>query len=404
MQRYFLQFNYLGTRFKGLQKQLFRQEIKNLSKAEMSAMYEKDEITVQGALESAVWNTIRPPNPVKINSSSRTDKGVHAIVNTAHVDLCPRPTGSYVAPREITKQVNAWMMKKNFDIRVRKTLAVPPEFNSRRNVSSRSYLYKLAVVPSDLKCGNEMFHSWSAAPFNTKYKRSKARSYNTCVKSKLSVLEQERYYEISSYSENPFNIEKFKQTLSLMEGEHNFSNFSKAEGHFKYISVAGVKYTKVAKTPLEMTKIVHNIEVLIQPPPLPASIYPAYEENGITFLDVVIQGQSFLHNQVRRMVGAAVAVAQGKTELEEVAEMLKNPESSDWSSTKCLIAPPTGLYLAKIDYKEGVLDLATESSEDLHHMGKVQLWPSDDPSEFVKSESDDDILVPNDIDGFGKFI
>jgi len=99
-----MQFSYMGTHFRGLQKQNYRIKEDQLSESEISSMYEKDEVTVQGALESAVWNVVKPPNPVKVVTSSRTDKGVHALVNTAHVDLLPSTlTGSYFLPREITK-------------------------------------------------------------------------------------------------------------------------------------------------------------------------------------------------------------------------------------------------------------------------------------------------------------
>ena len=119
MQRYFIQFNYFGTRFRGLQKQLFREKTAKLSEPEVKLEYEKEErTTVQGALESAVWNVVKPPNPVKFATSSRTDKGVHALINTAHVDLCPSSWhhGRYVPPREITKMVNLWMIKKEITL------------------------------------------------------------------------------------------------------------------------------------------------------------------------------------------------------------------------------------------------------------------------------------------------
>jgi len=151
MQRYFMQFNYFGTRFQGLQKQLFRRKIEEMTEIEVKTMYEKDERTIQGALESAVWNIVKPTNPVKLVTSSRTDKGVHALLNTAHVDLCPSSvTGKYFPPTEITKMVNMWMIKKDLDIRVRKTMAVPPTFHSRYDVARRSYLYRLAIVPPEL--------------------------------------------------------------------------------------------------------------------------------------------------------------------------------------------------------------------------------------------------------------
>ena len=67
----------------------------------------------QGALESAVWHTLRPPNPVKLTTSSRTDVGVHALNNSGHVDLLPSQPGSiYYSPRNITNKLNSWLIKR----------------------------------------------------------------------------------------------------------------------------------------------------------------------------------------------------------------------------------------------------------------------------------------------------
>lgn len=71
MSKYLLSFSYLGTRFSGLQKQ-------------------PRNITVQGVLESALSLVLRiPEQSIKVHTSSRTDAGVHAIMNTACVTLPP---------------------------------------------------------------------------------------------------------------------------------------------------------------------------------------------------------------------------------------------------------------------------------------------------------------------------
>jgi len=368
-----MQFSYMGTHFRGLQKQNYRIKEDQLSESEISSMYEKDEVTVQGALESAVWNVVKPPNPVKVVTSSRTDKGVHALVNTAHVDLLPSTlTGSYFLPREITKLVNLWMVKKNLDVRLKRTVAVPATFHCRFDVVSRCYLYRVAVTPEISTSAASTLNSWPNPPFEPKRKHRGSRSikYNRETTTKLSFLENERYYEVQCKEGQHFDFELFKETLEIMQGEHNFSNFTKSQGHFKYYTVEGKKYTKFERSPSEMTKEVSSIEVINQPPPLPSSIFPIYGEEDVHFIDIIIKGNSFLHNQIRRMVGAALSVGIGKISKDEVNDLLENPDKG-WNS-KFFVAPPDGLYLAQIKYREGALDESTESYEQMMALSKVQ--------------------------------
>jgi len=362
-----MQFNYFGTRFQGLQKQLFRRKIEEMTEIEVKTMYEKDERTIQGALESAVWNTMKPTNPVKLVTSSRTDKGVHALLNTAHVDLCPSSvTGKYFPPTEITKMVNMWMIKKDLDIRVRKTMAVPPTFHSRYDVARRSYLYRLAIVPPELG-PRSLINVKKTSKIISKRKLAILRKQEgKTVPPFLSPMEEGRYCELRNREGEIFDLELFKEALTIMKGVHNFSNFSKMSGHFRYFVVDG-KRVEIPKTPDQMTKEVTKIEVISQPPPLPPSIYPNYGVSGAHFLDVVIEGRSFLHNQIRRMIGAAICVANGRIPLEKVVELLQDPKLG-WDS-KLFICPPSGLYLADIEYKEGALD---QSCESIHEMGELQ--------------------------------
>lgn len=76
MNRYLIYFSYIGTRFKGVQKQydkgvpLFKNE------------------TIQSLLESALLQLKRKPlNIPVVYPASRTDQGVHALCTAAHVDL-----------------------------------------------------------------------------------------------------------------------------------------------------------------------------------------------------------------------------------------------------------------------------------------------------------------------------
>ena len=159
-----------------------------------------------------------------------------------------------------------------------------------------------------------------------------------------------------------------------MEGTHNFTNFCKSLGLVKYKTVDGVKYTPVPRTDEEKTRTIKNIEVIVQPPPLPASIYPFYTENNVIFMDVVIEGQSFLHNQVRRMVGAALSVGVGAVDISDVEEMINDPDKG-WD-VRISPAPARGLFLARVEYKPEALEYATDEVKLMNQLDKVPYNPN----------------------------
>ena len=63
-------------------------------------------------------------------------------------------------------------------------------------------------------------------------------------------------------------------------------------------------------------------------------------------VNVVASARSFLHNQVRSMVGSLVMVGDGKWSADDLARALDARDR-----TACgQVAPPDGLYLMKVDY------------------------------------------------------
>ena len=63
-------------------------------------------------------------------------------------------------------------------------------------------------------------------------------------------------------------------------------------------------------------------------------------------IDLNFVGKSFLHNQVRIIVGTLVSVGRGKIEVDKVKEILDSRDRTKAGPT----APPDGLYLDKIIY------------------------------------------------------
>jgi tRNA pseudouridine38-40 synthase len=63
-------------------------------------------------------------------------------------------------------------------------------------------------------------------------------------------------------------------------------------------------------------------------------------------IQVVASARSFLHSQVRSMVGALALVGEGKWSADDVSIALAKRDRAACAP----VAPPDGLYLARVDY------------------------------------------------------
>lgn len=115
--RYRLDLAYLGTRFAGWQVQ-------------------EGARTVQGDLEAALASVLGAP--VRVHGAGRTDAGVHARGQVAHVDL---PAGApALPPRGLLRAVNTRLAE---DVRVTAAAEAPAEFHARFSASGKLYAYRL---------------------------------------------------------------------------------------------------------------------------------------------------------------------------------------------------------------------------------------------------------------------
>jgi tRNA pseudouridine38-40 synthase len=94
--------------------------------------------SVQGELESAVADLAQ--RPVRVHGAGRTDAGVHAAGQVAHLDW----TGG-LRPDELLRALNARLAP---DLAVIDARAVPDRFDARRAAISKSYLYRILNRPS----------------------------------------------------------------------------------------------------------------------------------------------------------------------------------------------------------------------------------------------------------------
>ncbi len=137
---------------------------------------------------------------------------------------------------------------------------------------------------------------------------AKKRLYRYVFKTTLPSVFEQKY--ISYYQ--PFNPILLKKALSNFEGKHDFSFFHKT-GSDTHTTVREIYYTNYQ------------------------------ERNGYHF--IYFQANGFLRSQVRMMVDAAMQCAKEEISLIQLQEQI----TCDTKYTTKL-APPEGLYLAKILY------------------------------------------------------
>lgn len=113
--------------------------------------------TVQGEIEAALGTVLRRfgPPPV-LTVAGRTDAGVHALGQVAHVDLTPaqfeslddpnrgkQPVQRRTRPQTLSRRLNG-IAGFNSDLYVSRVAVAPPEFDARFSATWRRYEYRVA--------------------------------------------------------------------------------------------------------------------------------------------------------------------------------------------------------------------------------------------------------------------
>lgn len=68
-------------------------------------------------MQSAIIEKLRPLYGARISVSSRTDSGVHALLNTAHFDLVHPDAQLIYHPHQITAAINEYMRRNEDEIK-----------------------------------------------------------------------------------------------------------------------------------------------------------------------------------------------------------------------------------------------------------------------------------------------
>jgi tRNA pseudouridine38-40 synthase len=219
---------------------------------------------VQGVLADAVLAFAG--ERAAIGGAGRTDAGVHALGQVAHVDLAKD-----WPPDTVRDALNAHLRPR--PVAVLLAERVDDSFDARFSATRRHYRYRIVNRRADL------------------------------------ALEALRAWRIP----RPLDAAAMHDAAQELVGRHDFTTFRSTECQ--------------AKSPV---KTLDRLDV---------------KRDGDE-VDVIAVARSFLHNQVRSMVGSLVHVGEGKWSAADLAAALATRDR-----TACgQVAPPQGLYLVRVEY------------------------------------------------------
>jgi tRNA pseudouridine38-40 synthase len=220
--------------------------------------------SVQGAIADAVFAFAG--ERAIVGGAGRTDAGVHALGQVAHVDLAKDWEADTVRDA-----LNAHL--RPHPIAVLTAERVADDFDARFSAIRRHYRYRIVNRRADL------------------------------------ALDQRRAWRVP----RPLDFAAMHQAAQKLVGRHDFTTFRSSECQ--------------ARSPV---KTLDRLDVT---------------RDGDE-VRVSATARSFLHNQVRSMVGSLVHVGEGKWSADDLATALAARDR-----TACgQVAPPQGLYLVQVEY------------------------------------------------------
>ena len=223
-----------------------------------------DQKTVQGTLAVAI--EAFSGEKVLLQGAGRTDAGVHARAQVAHVDLAKAWDVDTVRDA-----LNAHL--RPHPIAILSAEIAAADFNARMSAVKRHYLYRILNRRSDLTL--DLGHAWRLP--------------------------------------RPLDAAAMHAAAQRLVGKHDFTTFRAAECQ--------------AKSPV---KTLERLDVA-----------RAGDE-----IRIEASARSFLHTQVRSMVGSLAQVGEGRWSADDLARALDARDR-----TACgPVAPPDGLYLVRVDY------------------------------------------------------
>ena len=237
--------------------------------------------TVQGELLSALERIFgEAADDFGLTVAGRTDAGVHARAQVAHLDLSEQQFARLGRHNQPTERLEKLAHRLNSllpsDVRINQLTQAPAGFDARFAATSRRYVYRIADRAS--------------------------------VKDPLEA-------RFTLWVNQELDLPKMQQAAQLLIGLHDFAAFCK---------------------PREFSTTIRTLRLV--------AVRRVYGRGGI--IEVELLADAFCHNMVRSIVGALIAVGDGRAEPADIRERLER--ANRIGSFK--VVASHGLALTEIGY------------------------------------------------------
>lgn len=234
--------------------------------------------TVQGEILEALASIFnQAPESFSLVVAGRTDKGVHAANQVAHLDLTPKQVSRHLS--KLRLRLNSLLPD---DIRIYEVTVAPAGFDARFAAIYRRYVYRIAdgtSIQSPLHARNTLF-----------------------VRRTLDVTAM--------------------QAAALgLYGLHDFASFCRPRPGST--TIRELRSVSLKRRPIDR-----------------------FDLNADGVIEVELLADAFCHNMVRSIVGALIAVGEGRATTLDIAELLARADRT----TSYKVVDPRGLTLLEIGY------------------------------------------------------
>ncbi|MBK5217599.1 MAG: tRNA pseudouridine(38-40) synthase TruA [Propionibacteriales bacterium] len=226
--------------------------------------------TVQGSIEDAIAMILRLREPARLTCAGRTDTGVHARGQVAHIDL------DAVDESVLTRRLRQVLP---VDIQIRSIRPAADGFDARYSAIERHYVYRIcdnADGPDPLVRRHIVWH------------------------------------------QKPLNTGRMNAAARHLLGKHDFSPFCKR-----------TERATTIRTLLELESV----------------------RRGDGILETTVRADAFCRSMVRSLMGALIAVGEGRNEPEWTKVILAAP----MRDPQVNVMPALGLTLESVVYPANVL-------------------------------------------------
>jgi tRNA pseudouridine38-40 synthase len=309
MRRYLIGIQYNGSRYSGWSDQIPNKKTKP------GIVY-----TLHQALEQLIQKKY-----LNLIGSSRTDAGVHAIRNYFHLDILTDQCKSILTSEKIVRGLNTHLREE--EIQILSCQEVPSDFDSRRNATSRTYMYRVMTTEDNRKLSKQ----WLFQDQNVWYvKHLDVKAMNEAAQHLIGIHDYTTFRNRDCQSRSTFR-HLWRLEVETFDGKNN-------------------------------PFLIQDPFLIVSPffGFLFASFAHLFSQGPHQLVTITITGNAFLYRMVRNIVGTLVAVGHGEISPDEIPKLL---EAKDRLLLPPL-APPKGLFLMNVTYNEEDMSMAITESND----------------------------------------